>query len=97
MNANEIRFLGWTDEETACDLCGRTELKSTEAIVGVVPFTSPIGVSYLDETRFTVAVLGTAQVVLYPVNVPGWSVVRMSLENFARLFRNLDRSPVQVA
>jgi uncharacterized protein (UPF0264 family) len=27
-----IRFLGWTDEVNACDLCGKTGLKSTAAI-----------------------------------------------------------------
>lgn len=27
-----ILFLGWTDEVTACDLCGKTDLKSTAAL-----------------------------------------------------------------
>lgn len=27
-----ITFLGWTDEVTACDLCGKSDLKSTAAL-----------------------------------------------------------------
>ena len=29
---NAIKFLGWTDEVSACDLCGKTGLKSTAAL-----------------------------------------------------------------
>ena len=28
----EITFLGWTDENTTCDLCGKADLKSTAAL-----------------------------------------------------------------
>lgn len=30
--AAQVRFLGWTDEVDACDLCGKTGLKSTAAL-----------------------------------------------------------------
>ena len=66
-------------------------IKVGAEVVAVVDFTTLIGVQYLAETRFTIAVVGSENVVMYPINVPGWSTVRVSRIALCEMFRNLDR------